>query len=303
MSRGRQVIAVIAVVLLVAVVAALCVLALRHGAGDDPASVPAATPPVVERGSEATETKRPEPTATPSATPSAAATETKRSSPAEERFLSLNTTTAWRATAGSCTTGEAPTVERSTDGGQTWVDVTPTYKGIGQVRGLEAFAQTEAELVADMGDECETQLLRTFTQGKYWDSYPEILPYWTYRDAADAVATGDGTVDAPCAEARSVRASAGTVALVCDATAYTLADGDWQPLDLADALAVAISDGVLVAHLDDACPGGIAVSRFADADSSDLLGCAAADSRAPLALASSGTSIFVWSGPSLLPVE
>ena len=106
----------------------------------------------------------------------------------------------WRGTAGACG-GAAPTLERSRDGGDTWNDVTPRYLGIGQLLSVEAFAGSEAQIVARMGDDCELQALRTFTQGRFWESHPEALAASTYVDPADPtkVVIADADVTAPCA--------------------------------------------------------------------------------------------------------
>src|SRR3546814_11031113 len=90
----------------------------------------------------------------------------------------------WRGIAGECGAA-APLIERSGDGGQSWEDVTPGYRGIGQVISLDSFAGTEAETVARMGAGCETQALRTFTQGEFWEPYPEVLAASRYADPAE----------------------------------------------------------------------------------------------------------------------
>ncbi|BDV29786.1 hypothetical protein [Microbacterium terricola] len=303
-SRAGRVIAVIAVIALAALVVVLCVLALQRTAVVERAQRDETPAPITTPvGGDETPSPAPvktSPTATPSADPSTSLPEPVAAS--AERYLSIGSGGMWRATAGECE-GDSPTVEKSTDGGSTWVDVTPTYKGIQQVRGIETFAQTEAELLADMGDDCETQLLRTFTQGRFWDSYPEILAYWTYPSSADAtvIVTPDGEVDAPCDDPRSVRASNGAVALVCDGTAYVLSDGEWDPLKASDAVALAISDGIVVAHTDESCPEGLAVTRFADGGDPASLGCVeGADAARPTAIAASGDTVLVWSGKKLL---
>ncbi|QEW02159.1 hypothetical protein [Microbacterium lushaniae] len=282
----------------VAAVAAivLAVMALQHGtsrpAATDPDPVPSFT-----FGPPATPAATPTPT-TPTAP--VAVTSYPRS---DERFLSVGSGGMWRGVAGECGV-TAPLIERSTDGGQTWTDVTPLYRGIGQLVSLDAFAGTEAEAIARMGDACETEALRTFTQGRFWEPYPEVLAASRYPDPAApaSLLTPQGPVETPCADPRSARASGATVALVCEGTAFVLgSDGQWAPLPATDAAAVAISaDAVLVATREDGCEG-LQITRlsgdvFADATS---LGCAPVDPAAPVALASSGDATLVWSGDSL----
>lgn len=222
---------------------------------------------------------------------------------AAERFLSIGTEAWWRATAGECG-GAGPVIERSADAGRTWSDVTPRYRGIAQVLSLDAFAGSQAQAVAAMGAECDVQALRTFTQGQFWESYPEVLAASRYalpRDPGQVV-TPAGTVPAPCANARGLRAAGDTIALVCDGTAYRFSGTSWAPLPVADAVAVAATaQAVLVGAAASGCDG-VLVSRVAG-DQVEPLGCAVgADPAQPIALASSGSTVTVWSGDALIPV-
>ncbi|MDE0545401.1 hypothetical protein [Microbacterium sp. C7(2022)] len=290
---GSQVIAIIAVAVLAVVVVVLAVLALGHAKGEG-TSGEAAPVPTFDLG---VQSASPTPTETP-------IPEFDR---ANERFLAQGAGTLWRATAGECGETE-PLVERSDDRGDSWVDVTPLYKGIGQVASLDPFADVQAEMVASMTDECETQALRTFTQGLYWESYPDVLAASRYIDPADpatVVLAGD-EVDAPCDVAHGLRASGDTVALLCEAEAYVFDDGEWMPLPGAGAVALAVYSGtVAVAHSADDCDG-VAVTQFtgADAGSAIEIGCAeGADATSPAALVATGSaSYLLWSGDELFVV-
>jgi len=272
--------------LLAVVVAALSVLSLQHArpatAGETAAPVPtftfgAAPTPTAEP----TETAAPNPTApAPLAAPGAA-----------ERLLSMGSDAWWRATAGACG-ADAPLVERSADGGQTWSDVTPGYRGLAQVRALAAFGGTQGELIGDLGDGCETQLLRTFTQGQFWETYPDLLVAATYLDAGGAVVSPAGSIPAPCSVPWGLRADGTTVALLCDGIAYRLDGGSWTALSDASAVALAVdAGGVLVAHADAAC-AGLAVTRYADAPV--MIGCVD-DAQPPVAIAASEGAVALWS--------
>ena len=227
-------------------------------------------------------------------------------SAAEARFFSVGSEGWWRATAGDCGT-TAPVVEHSADGGRTWGDVTPAYRGIGQVASLDAFAGSEAEMVAAMGASCEVQALRTFTQGEFWQPYPEVLTasrYLDFTDSAVVVLPGDD-VAAPCAEPRSFRAAGDVVAVECaGAVSVLAADRTWQALGATDAVALAIADGaVLTAAPADGC-SGVAVTRWSGDGfaTATPLGCAAGvDPAAPLALALADGEALVWSGDAIVP--
>ncbi|MCK3769762.1 hypothetical protein MZK47_08785 [Microbacterium aerolatum] len=274
---------------------ALTFLALQHvePAPDDrePAPIPTFSQPA----------ESPSPVPTPSATPAIGAGAYDR---AEERFLAVGDGVTWRGVAGACGSS-APLLERSLDAGSTWSDVTPTYLGIGQLIALDAFAGEQAEIVASMGDACEVQALRTFTLGQFWESYPEVLAASRFVDQADAgsVTSRGETIAAPCDDARGLRASGTTVALVCAATAYSLTpEGTWQALAAANAVALALDGAdVVVAQVADGCTG-IAVTRYVEADAAraEDAGCFAdADASAPIAIAMSGADVIAWSADGL----
>lgn len=275
---------------------ALTFMALQHvqAAPEDrePAPIPTFSQPEAS----------PTASSTPSAAPDAQAGSYDR---AAERFLAVGDGVMWRGVAGACGSSE-PLLERSTDGGSTWTDVTPKYLGVGQLIALDAFAGEQAEIVASMGEECEVQALRTFTQGQFWQSYPEVLAVERFVDPMDAatVTSAGEAIAAPCRDAHGLRASGTTVALVCGGTAHSLTtDGSWQALPPTTAVALAL-DGtdVLVAHVADGC-AGLAVTRYdgASAESVEDAACFTdADVSAPTAIAVSGTNVIAWSGNAWL---
>lgn len=272
---------------------ALVAAAYQHATPDAPNSAPAPVPTFTLGVSTPTPTPTPEPAA---------------SFPREsERFLAVNADGSvwWRGVAGACG-GTAPLVERSADAGATWTDVTPLYLGAAQLAALESSDQTEAILIAGVGADCEPQALRTFTQGQFWESYPDVLGAARYVPPTDAdvVATPIGPLTAPCAEARGLRAAGEVVALVCDGAAYaSLAGAEWVALPAADAAAVA-TDGadVVVAHRSDACPG-VTLTRFAGAspDAPAEATCSDGDPAQPTALALTTAGPVVWSADALTP--
>ncbi|WP_460772505.1 hypothetical protein [Microbacterium sp. GXF7504] len=256
-------VAVVAVIVVV-----LVVLALQHARGD---GTTAASPRPVPTFTEATPTETPTPTPTPTQQPIAAPG-------AGERFLAVGDGAMWRATAGQCG-GPAPVIERSTDDGATWEDVTPTYRGIAQVLSLDPLAGDQAEMIARMGPACEVQALRTFTYGRFWEPYPDVLAASTYIDPANtgSVIRPDGAIEAPCTAAWGLRSQAGVVGLICDGTAYRLLDDDtWEAL-APDAVAVAIADDKVVPVT-------------------------AAQATAPAAAWPVADGLLVWSGDVLIPL-
>ncbi|MFS0868192.1 hypothetical protein AB3M83_12770 [Microbacterium sp. 179-B 1A2 NHS] len=274
------------VVVLVVVVAVLVALAIDRGRGMPPT---AGRSPVPSFSSGESDT--PTPTAAP-----APAIEAPGSG---ERFLAAGDGVVWRATAGECRSA-APVVERSDDAGDTWEDVTPSYRDIAQVRDLTSFAETEADLVADVGDECETQALRTFTQGTFWSPYDDLLAGSTYL--IDRTVVDDGEqFDAPCDEPWGLRAARDITVVICDGTAHQYRDGTWE--DLASGVAaVSVSDGEIFAAIVDEGCDGLQVARLDD-DAEPLECLSEAEPTAPTALDVTADAVWVWNGDEIASIE
>ncbi|WP_243227305.1 hypothetical protein [Microbacterium sp. CIAB417] len=251
-------VAVVAVVVVV-----LVVLALQHARGGDAAD---STPRPVPTFTDPTPAETPTPTPTTPPVPAPPG--------ADERFLAVGDGAMWRGTAGQCD-GPAPVIERSTDDGETWEDVTPTYRGITQLLSLEPLAGDQAEIIARVGPSCEMQALRTFTYGQFWEPYPDVLAASTYIDPTNpgSVIRPTGAVDAPCASAWGLRSAGDTVGLICDGTAYQLVDGAWQAVGT-DAVAIAIVDGEVVMVT-------------------------SAEAQAPAATAATPEGLLAWSGDTM----
>jgi hypothetical protein len=149
-----------------------------------------------------------------------------------------------------------------------------------------------------MGEDCELQALRTFTQGRFWESYEDVLAASTYVDPDDAatVVTPDGDVAAPCAAAWGVRAASSVTGLICDGTAYVLADGEWQPSATA-AMGLAIADGELVAATSIPECVGLLITASTAVCNED------ASPAGPVAVAASDDDLLIWSADTWSTVE
>ncbi|PZU40372.1 MAG: hypothetical protein DI573_04425 [Microbacterium sp.] len=293
-TRRAQWISVVIVAVLAIGVIALALLALDRGRPDP-----------IDTGAGASVTASPSPSASdavPSASPSAddsIPTPSPVPAPvvarADERFLTLGTEgVMWRATAGDCVAGTTPVIERSNTGGDSWNDVTPLYRDITQVARIDPLAGTQAQAVATLTAECTTEALRTFTQGRFWEPYPDELGTMTFIDPLDAgvVVTPAGAVAAPCANARSLRED-DVVALICDGAVHTLDGSAWVDTGLRDAVALAVAGTSVVAAQTSATCAGVTVGGTC---------VEGADPAAPTALASDGARVWIWNGELLTTV-
>jgi len=300
-SRGGATHFAIGLIALTVAAVGLSVAALRQGRG--PGDVDATVGPA-PTFTYAVRT----PTAT--ATPTASASPTPAGAPgATERFLSVGADAMWRATAGACG-GAAPVVERSGDNGATWQSVTPTAKSAVQMLSLTSFGGRNATAVTALGANCTLNTLRTYTDGRFWEPYPDIFAVDTYVLPGERAVIVDGTrIAAPCATPWGLRSAGSTTAIVCDDAAYRLDGQNWTRL-AQTARAVAVSaDTVYIAQTDAACSGIRITAHSSDATGTSDLGCTtldAADAAGPLALdassSASGTVLTLWAGSRLIDI-
>jgi len=286
-AGGARALSAVAVVVLAVGVSVLVALALQHGKAVPAASEsPSTSPTTPSAVTTPTETESPTPTET-----------TAAPVVSEERFLAFNDSQIWRGTAGSCD-GDAGTLELSTDDGESWSAAGP--RTLARVLGLSSYGQVDAELTATR-DGCDPELLRTYSGGDEWETYPSELAGATYVSPDDGrtIVTPGDDVEAPCATPVSARGSRGAVGVICDGAAFALGDGDWSEL-IDNAIAMDAASGVLVvAHIDEECDGGAAVTRFDGGDSA-FVGCFDdVDPSEPAALSVLGADYMLWTGDSL----
>lgn len=294
---GAAIVAALAVIVVI-----LAVLAMQRVA-----SAPAADPssPVRPIPSEApTETQSALPTPIASASATAPAVVPR----ADERYLAAGAAgVVWRGTAGSCEDEIAPLLERSTDDGATWVDVTPEYRGIAELVSVDDFAQDQADIVAAVldddseGNPCDVRAMRTFSDGSFWEDYDDVLAASSYAAPDDeaTIVTPDGPVEAPCPEARNVRSGGERLALVCDGSAFEWDGAAWADAEVPAAVAVAVTgEALYVAHLVDECQGVQVSARTGD-EIAPLVCQQGVDPRHPLALDVTD-AIRMWTGDELL---
>lgn len=278
----------VGVVVLAAVVFALVMASLQLGAaaGEQPERRP------VDLAAELVEPE-PVPTEEPPALPEL--------SPSMASLSLADETVLWRAAAATCTVGAAaatPVVMERSDDAQTWAAVTPAGIDVREVLWLQAINAATAEAVVRVGPECETQVLRTFTGGDFWQAYPASI---TGAAAVDAVAgvlrTPTAELPLPCeAPARAVAgAPAAAPVVVCADQVAQWISGVWQPIALANVVAAsAAADGALVTAREAVaeCDGVLLQRWGADGANTAQL---CTPGSGVLAVQAAGSTIWIWS--------
>ncbi|MGK0716082.1 hypothetical protein ACR5KS_08460 [Leucobacter sp. W1153] len=209
----------------------------------------------------------------------------------------------WRAAAATCTADAAASVdtavamERSADA-QTWVSVTPAGIDVREVLWLQAIDAVTAEAVVRVGPECETQVLRTFTGGTFWQAYPASITGAAAIDAsAGVLRTPTAELSLPCEVPAQAVAGAPAAApvVICAGQVSRWIDAAWQPLELANVVAAsAATDGALVTAREAVaeCDGVLLEQWGADGASLAQL---CTPGSGVLAVQAAGPSVWVWS--------
>lgn len=112
----------------------------------------------------------PAPTAVPTTTPPATG------APAASISGKASAKVSYRATPGTCSGDDTSTdavIEISTDGGSTWTDVTPSDIRIRAVEKMIVVDESHVDLLAKYGGACTESDVTTYTQGEFWQVYPD----------------------------------------------------------------------------------------------------------------------------------
>lgn len=288
---GGRVLAVLAVAALAVGVGALSIFALERTEPSGPVKT-ASPAPTFDFGG------------TPTATPASPAPTQSTSRPAdEERFLAVQGSQLWRATAGTCDSegALAPNVERSLDAGATWTPATPTDAR--RVLNLSAPEPGSVEIIAAVGSGCAPTSLRAYTEALAWQAYPPSASTYVSPSDRGTVEIAGRPVAAPCENAHSARTSRERTGVICDGAAYAWIDDSWVSL-VSGAVALDAEAGtVVVAHVSAACEGGVAVTRFTGTEGRDLGCVSGVDAASPAALSVLGADVALWSGGDIRALD
>lgn len=242
------------------------------------------------------------PTPTPSVPPTATAVGTAPWAATGSRFLvAVNASTGWRATAGSCS-GAPAVLERTTDGGATWVAYDLNTVSAHTILYLSGTA-TSVTIVSGAHSSCTATFFGSFTSGKFWAPFPDRMGEASYIDVASkTLRIAGATVPAPCSDPRQIISAPKETGVVCsgELEARTVS-GTWITIPIPGLLGAAASPtGFSVAVSDPSACAGVEIKAIDGSPhegmSATTVGCAAAAAPVDVALAQSGPLLWLWSG-------
>jgi hypothetical protein len=214
----------------------------------------------------------------------------------------VDAATAYRTQAGDCGSATAAVLEKTTDGGATWVSNSLTTD-LSSVFRLQAQDSTYAFMVGGAASTCEVGLTATYTSGTGFQTYPDRVAASWYADPATpgVVHSPSGSFTSPCDAVTGLAPSTDlSAAVLCaDRTIYRTGDGAraWDSgTTVAGATAVGqTATGYLVAVTDDATCDGVLVASLGYTGDVTPGGCLAGvdTSASPQVLLSAGDS-SVW---------
>lgn len=251
-------------------------------------------------------TPTPTPVSTPTPTPPASAESPAAVAPAPRVLVAVSGTDAWRSSGGSCTGADA-VVEHSTDGGVTWTAASTSRYSVHTVFAMDANT-ARARLVGGIGDGCTAGGVQTFTKGSFWAAYPLSSGAPDYVDpSSHQLQLSTGPEKAPCTAPLQVaeNENGGSAAALCEDGLYVRAKtGSWKKAAVSDALALTVSGTGFTAAATGtgSCRGVGLVSVVASPDGAPDVtgtGCAEVTDTSQLAVAQSGTAVWLWAGSSV----
>jgi len=245
------------------------------------------------------------PAATPTPTPTTPPTPVALTSPSV--YLSaVDSSTAYRAVAGACPADQPATLEKTTDGGVTWVGSTVST-GLTSIARLQAVDSTFAYVVGSGGAECELGFTATYSSGLGFQTYPDRLLATWYLDRSQALPVHSpvGSFEAPCDDIVSLTpgSDAQAAALCSNGTVFQTQDGaaSWDSgVQVAGIQAVSTaSDGGYLLAVSGSTPEctGMSISTLSTTGALDLAGCNSAEQSADgVALSQTDSSIWLQAG-------
>lgn len=184
--------------------------------------------------------------------------------PAERLIVNADATTAWRVEVGEC--DDPATMERTTDGGETWEELDVGLTLVSRVRVLGP----QNLFAIGGGEDCEPAYRSSSSGGSDWltsDQYLEGSWYLLPSDRSTMAAPA-GEVEVPCEPVDLAALDAADAAVLCtDGTLALTADGgaSWNEEEAALAAAAigVADDGYVLAGSDDECEDAVAVALIA----------------------------------------
>jgi len=218
----------------------------------------------------------------------------------------VDASTAYRTQAGDCGSATAPVLEKTSDGGATWVASSLTTD-LSSVFRLQAQDSSYAFVLGGAASTCEVGFTATYTSGTGFQTYPDRVAASWYADPATpgAVHSPSGSFPTPCDVVVGLAPSTDlSAAVLCaDRTIYRTGDGAraWDSgTTVLGATAVSqTSNGYLVAVTEDAACDGVLIASLGYTGDATSAGCLAGvdTSGAPqVVLTAGGSSVWLQVG-------
>ena len=213
-------------------------------------------------------------------------------------------TIAWRATTEDC---ESPmVVQRTGDGGATWVDYPIQSDGGRGILALAAVDETGLRAVAGVGEDCDPVQLESFTSGQFWQPAAEAADLWHVPPLDPGVLIAPaGAVTAPCGPVSALAwRSNDEAAVACaDGSLFLTADSGATWVDAGAgpgvAAVAAADDGYTVARVGDESCDGLRIAAL-DAEGTAPISCVSSGSSTDVAMAAGGGALWIWAGDEVL---
>ena len=206
----------------------------------------------------------------------------------------------WRSEKGSCSTGVAPVIETSTNGGIDWVARDLLRYDVREIVAIQVRSASYGIAVAKVGDECTTAGLRSFTGGQFWERADEVLSEFVFIVPGDqpSVMVFGELVSAPCPAPLQAASMAESLYVLCaDGAVFALAESGWIPEPVSDgvvALVPGSSAAMFVSIGDPRCPT-LFVTGTAD-ESEPGVCVEVAPSSGRMIATAAGEVLWVWIG-------
>lgn len=292
-TSTSKLLAMVALVILAAVVVVLVLAALSRPEIRDAGELPGVAP--TWGGQSAS----PEPTETPAISTDGLGAPT---------MDFLDSSRGARALPASCDS-DSSRLEVTNDAGENWTTLPVMGVNVRQILSIDYKSESQIDLVATVGEACTPTVVSTYTNGEFWESYPQRLSEKIYSEPTtnDTVIVTGGTSSIPCLATGVSAGSSGAAVVRCaEEVGYLSDERAWVPIFLGQTVAHDAGDpsgAVTIAQFASGVCQGILVQRISALAEPRVLearGCVPdATSDNQYALSVAGSDIWLWDQASV----